>query len=161
MRRVLVAIDFSKIGRFVLGEAAQLARRFNDGEVHVLHVASLEAYRNLRESTEIALDEHLEHLRSRLRQWAGKVGATGVPLRIEVIPGDDVADSILATAEQVKAELLVMGSHSRTGIARVVLGSVAESVLRRAQVPVLIIPRAAFRAEELVVAGAQAAEPAR
>lgn len=161
MRRVLVAIDFSKIGRFVLGEAAQLARRFNNGELHVLHVASLEAYGNLRESTEIALDEHLEHLRSRLRQWTGKVGATGVPLRIEVIPGDDVADSILATAEQVKAELIVMGSHSRTGLARVVLGSVAESVLRRAQVPVLITPKAAFRAEELVGAAAQAAEPTR
>ena len=161
MRRVLVAIDFSKIGKFVLGEAAQLVRRLNNGELYVLHVASLEAYGHLRESTEIALDQHLEHLHARLQQWAEKVGATGVPLRIEVIPGNDVADSILAMAEQVKAELIVMASHSRTGLARVVLGSVAESVLRRAQVPVLIIPKAAFRAEELVVVGAQAQEPAR
>ncbi len=96
----------------------------------------------------MALDQHLEHLSTRIRHWASKIGLAGTPLRVEVIPGDAVADGILMTADHMNADLIVMGSHSRTGLARVVLGSIAESVLRRARRPVLIIPMAAVRERE-------------
>lgn len=55
---------------------------------------------------------------------------------------------ILAFAEQVKADLIVIGSHGRTGISRLLLGSVAEAVVRRASCPVLTIKQPLPASEE-------------
>ena len=63
------------------------------------------------------------------------------------------ADAILAYAEEIAADLLVMGTHGRTGIDRLTLGSTVESVLRRAPCPVLTVsPRAAGAAVGPVLA---------
>jgi len=51
----------------------------------------------------------------------------------------DARDVILATAEEVKADLIVMGTHGRRGISRALLGSVAETVVRTSPVPVLTV----------------------
>jgi nucleotide-binding universal stress UspA family protein len=67
---------------------------------------------------------------------------------VKVIPGRSITEGILTIADSLKADIIVMGSHSRTGLARVILGSVAESVLRRAKVPVLIVPVAALEASQ-------------
>jgi nucleotide-binding universal stress UspA family protein len=50
------------------------------------------------------------------------------------------ADGILAVADELGADLIVMASHGRSGVSRVLLGSVAERVLRHAKCPVLIVP---------------------
>src|SRR5688572_20216546 len=50
------------------------------------------------------------------------------------------ADVILAVARERKADLIVVGSHGRTGLKRAVLGSVAEDVVRRSTVPVVVVP---------------------
>jgi nucleotide-binding universal stress UspA family protein len=63
----------------------------------------------------------------------------GVRCNGRVIEGRPVA-AILAAARDSSAELIVMGTHGRAGLARAVLGSVAESVLREADVPVLVVP---------------------
>jgi nucleotide-binding universal stress UspA family protein len=51
----------------------------------------------------------------------------------------DAAKEILAVAQEIQAELIIMGTHGRTGLGRVLLGSVAEQVLRKASCPVLTI----------------------
>ncbi|MGY4535940.1 nucleotide-binding universal stress UspA family protein [Mucilaginibacter sp. UYNi724] len=50
------------------------------------------------------------------------------------------ADGILSCSEQFKADLIVIGTHGRTGIDRLLMGSVAESVVRNSHVPVLVVP---------------------
>lgn len=55
-------------------------------------------------------------------------------------PGDDIAHCILRAAADLKADLVVMGTHGRTGLRRAVFGSVAEAFLRIARCPVLMIP---------------------
>ncbi|GBD31051.1 hypothetical protein HRbin32_02168 [bacterium HR32] len=57
-----------------------------------------------------------------------------------------MAQAILDAAERYRADLIVMGTHGRTGLPRVLLGSVAETVLRRASVPVLVVPARTARA---------------
>src|SRR4029453_9813185 len=59
----------------------------------------------------------------------------------------DARHEILAQAGALKADLLVMGSHGRTGFERVLLGSVTEKVIRKAGCPVMIVPRAAHDLE--------------
>ena len=67
-----------------------------------------------------------------------KAKQAGVQLEKSVIEGDDVATAITTLAEQQGGDLLVLGSHGRTGIERFILGSVAGKVLSLSKVPVLI-----------------------
>lgn len=53
--------------------------------------------------------------------------------------GDSTADVILAQARAVGADVIVLGTHGRTGVSRLVTGSTAEDVLRRAEIPVLLV----------------------
>lgn len=84
-----------------------------------------------------------------------KRGVTGTPRVVEVSPpGEDVAHRINATANEWRADLIVMGTHGRRGFRRMVLGSVAERVLRSAICPILMIPA---RAGEISAGPAAAA----
>ncbi|MEZ4240736.1 MAG: universal stress protein, partial [Myxococcota bacterium] len=69
---------------------------------------------------------------------ARRAGAPEVDVAVEVGP---VVDGVLAAAEELGADLIVMGTHGRTGLARMVLGSVAEGVVHRAHVPVMLVRR--------------------
>lgn len=64
--------------------------------------------------------------------------AAGVTAQSTLLEGDCVS-SIVARAEDVKADLIVIGSHGRSGLTKLVLGSVAEGVLQHCSVPVLIV----------------------
>jgi nucleotide-binding universal stress UspA family protein len=57
-----------------------------------------------------------------------------------VIVEGDAAEALVAAADERKATLLVIGTHGRRGLRRLVLGSVAEGVVRRSDVPVLVVP---------------------
>ncbi|PFH20665.1 universal stress protein [Burkholderia sp. JKS000303] len=68
-------------------------------------------------------------------------GVAGTPQIANVEPvGEDVAQRIVLVAKETGADLIVMGTHGRRGFRRLVLGSVAERVLRHAACPVLMIP---------------------
>jgi nucleotide-binding universal stress UspA family protein len=65
----------------------------------------------------------------------------GTPRTLEAeMPGEDIAQRIVATASGWHADVIVMGTHGRRGVSRLMLGSVAERVLRRARCPVLLVP---------------------
>jgi nucleotide-binding universal stress UspA family protein len=64
------------------------------------------------------------------------VGINGV---VHVVDGHHAADTIIAQAQALGADAIAMGTHGRTGLARVVLGSVAQEVLRRSPVPVFLV----------------------
>jgi nucleotide-binding universal stress UspA family protein len=77
-------------------------------------------------------DSYLRQVRA---EWRG----CGVPLRLEVAIGSP-PNVIIATAAQLAANLIVMATHGRSGLSRLVYGSVAEAVVRAAEVPVLMVP---------------------
>ena len=62
-----------------------------------------------------------------------------VPVNTKVIRGVSPAEGIISIADEVCADLIVMGSHGRTGFKKLVLGSVAQTVLMQSPIPVLII----------------------
>jgi len=75
--------------------------------------------------------EHVEDLAARLRK-------DGVEVTTAMAVGE-VVEEILAAADREKVDLIVMGTHGRTGLAHVVVGSVTEKVVRQAGVPVLTL----------------------
>jgi nucleotide-binding universal stress UspA family protein len=75
-----------------------------------------------------------------MKRFAGDEAGSGLPVQFEVCEGR-AATEILARASALPSDLLVMGTHGRSGFERLMLGSITEKVLRKAGCPVLIVPR--------------------
>jgi nucleotide-binding universal stress UspA family protein len=84
--------------------------------------------------------EDREALLASLKRFAEDEAGASVPVEFEIAEGH-TATEIVARANALPADLLVLGTHGRSGFERLVLGSVAEKVLRKAECPVLTVPR--------------------
>jgi nucleotide-binding universal stress UspA family protein len=81
-------------------------------------------------------ESYLEQLRKELDQM--QVQGSEIEVERRLVEGNP-ATEILRTAEETRCDMIIMGSHGRTGLSRLLLGSVAEQVMRRATCPVLIM----------------------
>lgn len=124
LQRILVPVDFSKYSRAALANAIELADQFK-AELHLMHVSS-EDEAQAREAI-----EQLEQLVPAELMLTLKVAHSAVP--------GSPSREIVRKAVQDRFDLIVMGTHGRTGLVRLALGSVAEQVLRTAPCPVLIV----------------------
>jgi nucleotide-binding universal stress UspA family protein len=136
IKTILHPTDFSERSTYAFRLACTLARD-HGGRVVVLHVATVPTVVALegvivpdRPIDEEALQEKLAALRSE---------APGVVVEHRLIVSSNPVDAIVHRADELRADLIIMGSHGRTGLRRALLGSVAELVLRRANCPVLTV----------------------
>jgi nucleotide-binding universal stress UspA family protein len=74
-----------------------------------------------------------------LDKVATSAAAKGVSVKTSVIKSDDISDGLVKAANKMKADLIVMASHGRKGIKRVLLGSETQNVLTHSEVPVLVL----------------------
>ncbi len=139
-QRILCPIDFSPVAAAAMAHAVGLARTFQ-AELVLLHVVQTFAY----PAFDLGLvgvmpqlqDEQMQRSRERLEQTKTGLG-TGLKVRTELRIGDP-RDQVLAAARELKADLIVMGTHGHTGIAHMLLGSTTERVVRLADCPVLTL----------------------
>jgi len=136
--RVLCPVDFSDFSRHALDCAITIARWYHS-TVTALHVLPATApYAGLETSPPIPwTSEELEQMRLQVTRFVEQDGERGVEAM--VVEGGP-AREILREAERMPADLLVMGTHGRSGFERFLLGSVTENVLRHASCPVLTVP---------------------
>jgi nucleotide-binding universal stress UspA family protein len=141
IERILCPIDFSKYSAAALKVAAALAQSFG-ARVAVLHTQRIEAPIYFTFAQTKALEAQLRRSDRAAHKYAEKFVKEHIDRSllesVKVVDGDAV-ESILRALEKSRADLLVMGTHGRTGLARIRLGSVAESVLRQASRPVLTV----------------------
>lgn len=139
-RIILVATDFTQCADVALSYAADLASKL-DATLHLVHAVSIPAvgipevgvaYASI--TMESTVKEAQSALDARAEQYRPRVSMA--PVRIEI---GDPRDAIDSVAELIAADLIVMGTHGRRGVRRLLLGSVAESVVRSAPCPVLTI----------------------
>lgn len=150
-RKVLFPTDFSECSY----KALDCVRGLSDagtGEVVVVHVLDEREFELAK--TEIGwlegdrmveydakIEKRLrDNVREKLDGIAGVVREAGMKTRVEVVKGVPSVE-ILAMAKREGVSLIVMGSHGRSNLAGVVMGSVSEEVVRRSNVPVLIVTR--------------------
>jgi nucleotide-binding universal stress UspA family protein len=140
--RVLCPVDFSDASKHALDHAVMIAAwyRARITALHVRHPAVLAEPPIL--FAEFAGDAAatLEDAEVRLHDWLCPVRAAGVPCDVMVVDGSSPAARIVDAAERIGADLIVMGTHGRTGFERLLLGSVTEKVLRTTRRPVVTVP---------------------
>jgi nucleotide-binding universal stress UspA family protein len=160
--QVLVAVDGSTTGNNGLKAAIGLASD-QKAVLTILHVvddmASVSYVGDLGYVPSGFVDKLLDELRANGRKVLAKAEALardrGVEAKALLVEtkGGSIADAILAQAKKLRADVIVLGTHGRRGLRRVVMGSDAEAVLRDARVPVLLV-RAPERSASKADAGA-------
>lgn len=131
--RILVPTDFSAPSEAALAYARGLANQF-DAALHLIHIAENPFLRPVVTDRRSLEDAAVRWLQDRLTEDERRRGAVAILER-----SDEPANEILQYAKSADIDLIVMGTHGRTGLVRVVLGSVAEAVVRAAPCPVLTV----------------------
>jgi nucleotide-binding universal stress UspA family protein len=137
---VLVPVDFSPPSEAALIYALKLAQLVG-AEVYVCHVIPTPHVLDALYERGVAPPETVKRITQKARKRIKEIAeaqATTVPLRIHCQEGE-AAKHILQQAETLKVDLIVIGTHGRSGARRFFLGSVAETVIRRASCPVLTL----------------------
>ena len=145
-KNILVPIDFSSLSEHALDYAVTLATRL-DAKVHLLNAIGIPVM-GVPElglaMTASVIDRLVKDTQGALEKLADTRRSSGTIGDVMLRTGD-ARDLILQACEEVKADLIVMGTHGRRGVSRALLGSVAESVVRSAPCPVLTIRAAKAR----------------
>ena len=125
IRRILCPTDFSDNSRHALDHAIAVAGWYG-ADVIGLHIGN-------------PMMTNTQRLEQQLRMWLSPAIAAGIATDAAVDNGNPV-DRILDHARSLEADLIVIGTHGQGGFKRFVLGSVAETVLRKATCPVMTVP---------------------
>ncbi len=142
VKNILFATDFSPNSEAAIPYVDAIAHRY-DAKVFVAHVLSPAAYAFVPPEGGVAAFEAVRDAAGQqLEGFAGSPAIRSRPNQTLLVEGD-VADAIRALVTDHEIDLLVLGSHGRKGLNWFVMGSIAETILKRAPCPVLIIgPRA-------------------
>lgn len=143
MNDILAALDLSEHSEVVLAIAADLAVK-TGAPLTLLHLAASDpdfvgfdaGPQSVRDAR--ARELHQEH--RQLQEWADRERAKGIDTRALLIAGP-TAEGILSEAKKLGAQMIVLGSHSRSRLSEIFLGSVSTGVLKASPIPVLVVPR--------------------
>lgn len=151
MKKVLIALDFDPTAQKVAETGFSLAKAIG-AEITLMHVISdplhYSAYRHITVMGFAGFDNTVplilgtaEELKKEslkfLRKTKEHLGGTAIKTTVKE---GDVAECILETAQKTHADIIIIGSHSRKWLENIVMGSVAEKVLRHTVLPLFLIP---------------------
>lgn len=138
---LLVPLDGSELAEIALPMARAVAERFGSRItlIRAVHLPPYigdgldftDLYTNLDQSMQQEAREYLEEKQKGLE-------AAGIDTAYHLVVGEPPADAILLAADELGADAIVMSTHGRSGMMRWVFGSVADRVLQRAKVPILL-----------------------
>ncbi|GAB5541053.1 MAG: universal stress protein [Sandaracinaceae bacterium] len=139
IRRILVPVDFSEPSENALDYAIELAAKFG-ADVQAIHAYQLPVYA-LPDGAMMAGPEFTTKVTAELQKALEELASrkSGVKLETHLLEGIPYKEVVRMT-EELDADLVVMGTHGRTGLKHLLLGSVAERVVRSSKVPVITVP---------------------
>lgn len=141
MRKIVAAVDFSNATEAVVANAVAYAKALG-ASVDLLNVVFVP--RDVVGGGMLYIDEEKirqdldRHAREEMGKWERKVRDQGVEVSAHVVAGHPEVE-IPAYADKAGAGMLVIATHGRTGLAHLLIGSVAEKVVRSSKVPVLVV----------------------
>lgn len=142
---VVVGTDLSELGNRAVLEAIRVCDRYRASELHVVTVADdqiiglrLPGHEHVQTRKD-AEQELCKQVGMMVDQYLASGGSLNMSRVAVYVTTGEPAERIVTLAESVDAELIVVGTHGRSGVERLLLGSVAEAVVRRAPCGVLVI----------------------
>lgn len=151
MKKILVAIDYNPTARDIAQKGYELASSMN-AQMTLLHVvADYTYYSSLDYSPILGFDSFsnlgilqtntVTELQNAAQDYLGKMKQfLGDPAIATVVKDGDFGQAIIDTAKELQSDVIVLGTHSRKGLEKILMGSVAQKVLRFSTVPLFIIP---------------------
>lgn len=140
-QRILLATDGSAASEHAAQLAVDLAK-VHGATLTALYVVDPYPYLGIGEANPLGFQAYMSAALEHAAQAHNKVAAlcekAGVPCQPRLAEEVAAASGILQTARQMEADVIVVGSHGRSGIARLMLGSVASKVVAESPVPVLV-----------------------
>jgi nucleotide-binding universal stress UspA family protein len=139
IKNILVSYDFTDFGNIAFEKAIEIARKF-DSKITLLTVVgsggdtsgmSLSRAQEVQDKTEKQTIKDLNKIKNSMQD--------GVDVSVSIVHNSSTIDGILSFVEKNNIDLIVMGSHGRSGFKKLVLGSVAAAVIAKTKCPVLIV----------------------
>jgi nucleotide-binding universal stress UspA family protein len=142
---ILLPTDGSATAKAARRFAVDIARGEGDSVV-VFSVAEPADYDGVEDETVTAAIS--SYLREAAEAEAAEIRAEGITATAEVVISPRVDEAIVERARSLGADTIVMGTHGRSGLARAVIGSVADRVIRHSHVPVVLVPLSGHQVKE-------------
>ncbi|MFN3530915.1 MAG: universal stress protein [Candidatus Brocadia sp.] len=140
IKNILCPIDYSVYSEMALKYAIEFAEKY-EAKLYLMHVLDIRVY-DISDpdlyNVSIVDTETIEKLRERLLRCVNEDTKGRIPVEAIIIQGVPFAEIIKASRDY-KIDLIVLGTHGRTGLSHAIMGSVAEKVVRKAPCPVLTI----------------------
>ena len=141
-QHILVPIDGSETSMVAMKEAIKIGKALNS-KITVVQVMALgpiiaDLYVKTGQTNEL-IERTRTYLLDILEQAKQQFLQEGLSVETKLLEGFVVHEEIIQAAQELNADLIVMGSHGRTGVRKLVLGSVAQKVLGESHIPVLIV----------------------
>lgn len=141
-QNILVPVDGSETSFAAVAKAAELAKAFGS-KITVVQVLTLDPYIAAEYITANQTNDLIERARAAivktLEEAKQKFTEQGVEAETKLLEGQVIAREITNAAKDLNADLIVIGSHGRTGLKKLFLGSVAQSILSEGTTPVLVV----------------------
>ena len=148
-KKIVVATDFSSAAERALEYAIAIARQYY-GDVTIVHAVAPEPHQSVpMDPLPHEIDLEYAEAEAQMGGMDRRLESASVPHQT-VLQRGRASDVVQCVIQQNKADLLVLGTRGRTGLSRLVLGSVAEELLRTVECPVLTVGQRAARAPEAV-----------
>lgn len=140
-RRILVPIDDSESSARALGFGARWSQ-VSGGKVRLMHYIDVQAYPNSMGYGDPVVQAAQQYARSLLDEKKAQLEKDGIQVETHLClaSAKRLGECVAEDAKAWGADLIVIGSHGRRGLGRVLLGSGAEQIVREAPVPTLVIP---------------------
>lgn len=141
-QHILVPIDGSDTSLAAVDKAAEFAKAFN-AKITVVQVMALDPYIAAEYISAAQTNDMIERARRAilddLATAKTKFAEFGVEVETKLLEGQVVHRELVQAAQDLAADLIIIGSHGRTGLKKLFLGSVAQNVLNDVQIPVLVV----------------------
>ncbi len=151
MKKILISLDYAPTAQIVAEAGFSIANAMN-AEVILLHILSDPAHYASKEHITVMgfagdndvlppESDNIDELRKKAKKFLAKLKEQLGDATIKTILREgEYSNSILTSAHDLRADLIVLGSHSRRVSSRIVMGSVTRKVIQRSSIPLIIIP---------------------
>lgn len=141
-QNILVPVDGSEVALNVVQHAVELAKAFNS-KITVVQVMTLDPYIAAEYLSDgqsnLLIERARKFIEDNLAQAKAKFNEYGIDVETKILEGESIHRTIMKAIDELNIDLIVISSHGRTGFKKLIMGSVAQSLITEVNVPVFVV----------------------